>query len=134
MADDREELAAGKRPTRKTLLLVEDDASNGMFFEQVISQETAYLTRLVKTGAEALVVVKEIKPNLFILDYHLHDMNGVALYDLLHDMKGLEDIPAIIMSTNLDQHAYEIEQRHLIGIGKPIELDDFIAVIEKVVA
>ena len=63
MADDREELAAGKRPTRKTLLLVEDDASNGMFFEQVISQETAYLTRLAKTGAEALVVVKEIKPN-----------------------------------------------------------------------
>ena len=49
-------------------------------------------------------------------------------------MKGLEDIPAIIVSTSLDQHAYEIEQRHLIGIGKPIELDDFIAVIEKVVA
>jgi len=51
MADDREELAAGKRPTRKTLLRVEDDASNGMFFEQVISQETAYLTLLVISGA-----------------------------------------------------------------------------------
>jgi hypothetical protein len=61
-------------------------------------------------------------------------MNGVALYDLHHDMKGLEDIPSIIMSTSLDQHAFEIEQRHLIGIGKPIELDDFSAVIEKVVA
>jgi CheY-like chemotaxis protein len=134
MADDREELAAGEGPTRKTLLLVEDDASNGTFFEQVISQETPYLTRLVITGAEALVVVKEIKPNLFILDYRLHDMNGVELYDLLHDMKGLEDIPAIIMSASLDQHAYEIEQRHLIGVRKPIELDDFIAVIERVVA
>ena len=55
MADDREELAAGKRPTRKTLLRVEDDASNGMFFEQVISQETAYLTRLIKTGAIAVI-------------------------------------------------------------------------------
>jgi CheY-like chemotaxis protein len=133
MADDREELVAGEAPTTKTLLLVEDDASNGMFFEQVISQETPYLTRLVITGAEALAVVKEIKPNLFILDYRLHDMNGVELYDLLHDMKGLEDIPAIIMSASLDQHAYEIEQRHLIGIGKPIELDDFIAVIERVI-
>ena len=27
-----------------------------------------------------------------------------------------------------------IEQRHFIGIGKPIELDDFIAVVEGVVA
>ena len=49
-------------------------------------------------------------------------------------MKGLEDIPAIIISGSLDQHAYEIEPRHLIGIGKPIELDTFIAVIERVVA
>jgi CheY-like chemotaxis protein len=134
MADDREKLAAGEGPTTKTVLLVEDDVSNSMFFEQAIAQETPYLARLAITGAEALVVVKEIKPDLFILDYRLHDMNGVELYDLLHEMKGLEDIPAIIMSASLDQHAYEIEQRHLIGIGKPIELDIFIAMIERVVA
>ena len=133
MADDQEELVTGEGPTKKTVLLVEDDASNGMFFEQVISQETPYLTRLAITGSEALVIVKEIKPDLFILDYRLHDMNGVELYDLLHEMKGLEDIPAIIMSASLDQHAYEIEQRHLIGIGKPIELDIFIAMIERVI-
>ena len=118
----------------KTILLVEDDASIGAFFVQVISQETPHLTRLVTTSAEALEVVQGIKPNLFLLDCHLHGTNCVELFDLLHAIKGLEDIPAIIMSTNLDQHAYEIEQRHLIGIGKPIELDDFIAVIEKVVA
>jgi CheY-like chemotaxis protein len=134
MADDLKELAAGEGPSTKTVLLVEDDASNGMFFEQVISQETPYLSLLAITGAEALVVVKEIKPDLFVLDYLLHDMNGVELYDLLHEIKGLEDIPAIIISASLYQHAYEIEQRHLIGIEKPIELDNFIAIIERVVA
>jgi hypothetical protein len=39
----------------KYVKLVEDGASNGMFFEQGISQETAYLTRLVKTGASAVI-------------------------------------------------------------------------------
>jgi CheY-like chemotaxis protein len=134
MADYRQELAAGEEPKTKTVLLVEDDAGNGTFFEQAISQETPYLTRLTITGAEALAIVKEIKPDLFILDYRLHDMNGVELYDLLHEMQGLEDIPAIILSASLYQHAYEIEQRHLIGIEKPIELDIFIAMIERVVA
>ena len=134
MAYDREELVAGERPTTKTVLLVEDDDGNGMFFEKVISQETSYLTRLVMAGAEALVVAKEIKPNLFILDYRLHDMTGVELYDLLHKIKGLEDIPAIILSASLEQHTCEIEQRHLIGMKKPIDLDTFIAVIKSVVA
>jgi hypothetical protein len=31
-------------------------------------------------------------------------------------------------------HSERIEQRHFIGIGKPIELDDFITVVERVVA
>jgi hypothetical protein len=39
----------------KDVKFVEDGASNGMFFEQVISQETAYLTRLVKIGAIAMI-------------------------------------------------------------------------------
>jgi CheY-like chemotaxis protein len=134
MTDEREELAAGEGTTKKTVLLVEDDAGNGMFFEQVISQETPYLSRLVMTGAEALVVAQKIKPNLFILDYRLHDISGVELYDLLHQMKGLEEIPAIILSASLDQHASEIERRHLIGVRKPIELDIFIALIKGVVA
>jgi CheY-like chemotaxis protein len=133
-AADRKELATGEEPSTKTLLLVEDDASNGMLFEQAISQETPYITRLVMTGAEALVAVKEFKPNLFILDYRLHDMNGLELYDLLHEMTGLEDTPAIILSASLDQYAYEIEQRRLIGMSKPFELDIFIALIERVVA
>ena len=134
MADIRDEMAAGEEPTKKTVLLVEDDADNGMFFEQVISQETPYLTRRVMTGAEALVAAKELKLNLFILDYRLHDINGVELYDLLHTMKGLEGTPAIILSASLDQHASEIEQRHLIGLEKPFDLDIFIAVIKSVVA
>ena len=118
----------------KTILLVEDDASIGAFFVQVISQETPYLTRLVTTSAEALEVVKQIKPNLFLLDCHLHGTNCVELFDLLHAIKGLEDIPAIILSASLDQYAHEIEQRHLIGLEKPIELHDFIAAIKKAIA
>jgi CheY-like chemotaxis protein len=134
MPEDEKVSVAGERLPRKTILLVEDDASNGAFFVQAIAQETPYLTRLVTTSAEALQVVKEFKPHLFLLDYYLPGTNGMELYDLLHAQKGLEDIPAIILSASLDQHAYEVEQRHLIALKKPIELDDFIAAIERVLA
>jgi CheY-like chemotaxis protein len=134
MAEDEKDWIAGERPTIKTILLVEDDTSNGAFFVQAIAQETPYLTRLVTTSTEALQVVKEIKPHLFLLDYYLLGANGVELYDLLHAIQGLEDIPAIILSASLDQHADEVEQRHLMGLKKPIELDDFIAAIERVLA
>jgi hypothetical protein len=62
-------LTAREGPTKKTALLVEDDEGNGMFFEQVIAQETPYLTRRVMAGAEALVVAKEIKPHRVILTF-----------------------------------------------------------------
>jgi hypothetical protein len=39
----------------KAVKLVEDGGSDGMFLEQVLSQETAYLTRLVKIGAIAVI-------------------------------------------------------------------------------
>ncbi len=134
MADHQEAAEAGEQSAMKTILLVEDDASIGAFFVQVISQETPYLTRLVTTSAEALEVVQQIKPNLFLLDCHLHGTNCVELFDLLHAIKGLEDIPAIILSASLDRYAHEIEQRHLIGLEKPIELADFIAAMKKVIA
>ena len=38
------------------------------------------------------------------------------------------------MADDREELAAEKRPRHLIGIVKPIELDDFIAVIEKVVA
>ena|SRR6059058_3965146 len=113
----------------KTVLVVEDDTGIGNFLVQAISQETSHHALLVTDGFQALKAVASIKPSLFILDYQLPRMNGLELYDQLHATKGLEQIPAIVISARLPRQ--EIERRKIIPMGKPLELDHFLNTIEK---
>ena len=129
MSQEQKEPSQDEQKSVKTILLVEDDSNIGEVFAQAIAQETAYLAILVSDGNEALNTVKSIKPNLFILDYHLPRMNGIELYDTLHAIKGLEQVPAIMMSARLPRH--ELEKRKIIGMNKPIDLDEFLQTIEQ---
>ena len=129
MSSDKEKFSIGENTSIKTILVVEDDAGIGTFLVQAILQETPYQAMLVTDGFQALNTVNNIRPSLFILDYQLPRMNGIELYDQLHIIEGLEEIPAIVMSARLPKN--EIEKRQLIGMSKPLELDDLLFTIEK---
>src|SRR5215831_13938173 len=81
-----------------TILIVEDEEHIREFLEKVISEETPYKPLAVADGFEALKVTLDVKPNLFLLDFHLPGIDGIELYDRHHDVKGFQDIPALIMS------------------------------------
>lgn len=132
MSQDQEQPSSEADESVKTILVVEDDNGIGTFLVQAITQETTHLALLVSDGFQALNAVANIKPSLFILDYQLPRMNGIELYDKLHAMKEMENIPAIIMSARLPRK--EIEQRNIVGMNKPLELDDFLQLIEKLLA
>ena len=128
MAHNREQ-NSGEDNTVKTVLVVEDDTGIGNFLVQAISQETTHHALLVTDAFQALKTVASLKPSLFILDYQLPKMNGIELYDQLHATKGLEEIPAIVISARLPR--YEIEKRKILAMSKPLELDDFLNTIER---
>ncbi len=132
MSHDKEQLPAGENALVKTVLVVEDDAGIGGFIVQAILQETSHQAMLVIDGFQALRAVTNIKPSLFILDYQLPRMNGIELYDQLHTIKGFENIPAIMMSARLPKN--EIEKRKIVGMSKPLELDDLLLTIESLLA
>lgn len=115
----------------KTVLLVEDDINIGEVLQQAITQETSFVAILVSDGFQALQMIKEIRPNLFILDYQLPRMNGIELYDQLHAIEELAHVPALMLSAHLPRH--EINKRHIQGMSKPIDLDDFLQAIENLV-
>ena len=121
-----------ERPASKTILVVEDDASVGASLVQAIVEETPYLAFLVIDPLEALQVMRDLKPDMMLLDYQLPHINGFELYDRMQEQKVLSDIPILFISANLPQK--EIERRHLIGMRKPFELDDLLATIEKVLS
>lgn len=113
----------------KTVLLVEDDVNIGEVLVQAIMQETPHFAILAADGFEALNTVQNIRPNLFILDYHLPRMNGIELFDHLHAMETLEHVPAIMISARLPEK--ELARRNMQGMNKPIDLDEFLQRIEE---
>ncbi|SRR6266567_44414 len=115
----------------RTILIADDDDSIGQFLELAILQETPYKPLVVATAEQAVATALDTKPDLFILDYYLGHMNGLELYDQLHAYKELETTPAIILTASLEKHLHEINRRQLVGLAKPLELDDLILSIER---
>jgi CheY-like chemotaxis protein len=112
------------KPPVKTVLVVEDDQDIGEVFIQALSQETSYIPVLAIDGEEALAFVQEIQPDLLVLDYHLPHMSGIELYDHLHRMEELKNVPAIIVSATLPER--DLKQRGLLGLSKPLDLDELL--------
>jgi DNA-binding response OmpR family regulator len=132
MAQQQEQGDGDTTSRLKTILLVEDDLNIGEVLVQAIIQETSYVAVLADDGFGALKFVENLTPNLFILDYQLPRMNGIELYDKLHAMDKLADVPAIMMSARLPQR--ELAKRNIIAMNKPIDLDDFLQTIDQLLA
>lgn len=81
---------------------------------------------------EQLAEVLEHTPDLLLLDYHLPGINGIELYDRLHTTKGLEEVPAIMVSARLPRQ--ELASRKIVGMNKPLDLDELLEMIEKLIA
>ena len=115
--------------TMKTILLVEDDAIISELLTQMITQETPHQIFSVSDGLEALKLVKNMKPQLFILDYWLPFMQGIEVYDILHGTEGLEEVPAIMLSVNAP--VQEINNRHMTYIRKPFDITKLLDTINR---
>jgi len=122
------EMSSEKRDLLQTVMIVEDDVHIGAFLVEAITQETPYHAMLLSDGNEALRTIEHLKPSLLILDYHLPGINGLDLYDQIHSMPDLHEVPAIMMSARLPRR--ELEQRTIVGIHKPFELDDFLQTVK----
>ncbi|QBD80989.1 response regulator [Ktedonosporobacter rubrisoli] len=133
MAQNQEQIfSEAQRSRLKTILIVEDDLDIGEVLTQAILQETPHRAILAADGFTALNIVSKTKPDLFILDYQLPRMNGIELYDQLHKKEELKHIPAMMISARLPQQ--ELRQRQLLGMNKPLDLDDFFNAIERLLA
>jgi DNA-binding NtrC family response regulator len=74
-------------------------------------------------------MVKTVRPNLLLLDYWLPTIHGIELYDRLSAMKGLEEIPTIMLSVNPPLE--EIKKRKITCIRKPFDVDQLLQTLER---
>lgn len=128
MADEHDQLFENIPIPNKSILLVEDDSTIAELLVQMITQETHYQVFAVPDGPQALDLVRNIKPELLILDYWLPTTHGIELYDRLHDIEGLEQVPTIMLSVHAPLR--EINRRQIVYMRKPFDMFKLLEAID----
>ena len=114
------------------IFVVEDDATIGSLIIQALLSETPYQALLVADGFQALKIIRDINPQLLLLDYQLPRMNGIELYDQVHEIEALKGLPALFISASAP--IGEIQKRHLSVVKKPFELETLFHLITRLLA
>src|SRR5260370_11386991 len=117
---------------QKWILVVEDDEAHASMLDLLFKQETSHCVCYISDGQTAWKFLQHFKPDLLVLDYLLPKMSGLVLYDRIRAEKALHNIPILMISAALPSD--EIEQRGIIGLQKPFEIDAFLHAIEVLIA
>ena len=79
----------------KRILIIDDDMHIGNMLEELLTKE-GYAVLRAYSGTEALLVLKETKPDLVLLDLMLPGLNGEDI------LPKLSEIPVIVVSAKID--------------------------------
>lgn len=80
-----------------TILIVDDNEANLLLLDTVLKTDQ-YQVVQAKDGLEALVKVKESKPDLILLDIMMPNLDGYECCNQLKDDPDTSDIPIIFLS------------------------------------
>src|SRR5207245_3887165 len=87
-----------ERATMKTILLVEDDLDLSEVIAAALKEVLSYHVLVAASGQEALKIVGTFTFDLFLLDYHLPDMDGLTVYEHLHAIAGVAQVPVLFLT------------------------------------
>ncbi len=117
-------------PTLLEVLLVEDSASDARLIEEITAHASAPIRITTSndcSGALARLSDVRFTPNLVIADMGVLEFGGVELLKRCNP----REIPVVVFSGSIDS----VDQARAMRLGakefvyKPIELDDYVAVV-----
>jgi DNA-binding response OmpR family regulator len=110
------------------VLIVESDCAVASMLQTVLSE--AHIPSMVtRSKHDALLVLKGLRPLLMLVNTHLSDGSGIALYDELCQRLPPFTVPTLILTTNLSWCEQQLAQRHLTSMALPLDIDTFVETI-----
>ena len=88
------------------ILIVDDDPTNGVILEGYLQSDN-YDIRFVENGQKVLKTVKELNPDLILLDIMMPGMSGFEVCETLKDAEKTQDIPVLFMTALSDGHSHK---------------------------
>ncbi len=124
------------------ILVVEDNPGDALLIREVLNSNKIYNSlSFVKDGAEAMDYLHKtgdfadaVRPDLIILDLNLPRLDGRQVLAEIKSDDKLKQIPVIIMT--MSQEEEDILKTYSLHancyITKPIDLDQFVKVVESI--
>lgn len=118
--------------SRKVVMVVEDDRPVGEILASIINDEEGYYAIHVTRPAEALETMKNVKPDLLVLDVGLPGMSGFELYDRVRGDENLKRIPVMFETALAREHRDDFKRRGIDNVvEKPFDLDEIVRCVHK---
>jgi CheY-like chemotaxis protein len=113
------------------VLYVDDDRVNTLLLRQLCLGVAGVELQAAETGAEALELVADWRPQLLVIDLHLPDTDGYALLPRLRAALAEPALPAVLCTA---EHPLDVaDAAHAAGFQhtwtKPVALDEVRAAI-----
>lgn len=116
----------------KTILIVEDNEKNMKLVRDIL-QVKGYRTLEATTGEDGVRLAHEHGPHLILMDIQLPGINGIEALTLLRKEPATAKIPVIAVTASVMQQDRKVimEAGFDAYIGKPINLKEFLATVQK---
>jgi CheY-like chemotaxis protein len=113
-----------------TILVVANDPKFLTFLDMALKLEFECEVLSITRGRSAVETAEHVKPDLFIIDYHLLDLGALELARRLHDIEGLASVPTIFLDSPATS-SDEPQRFHTIFLSMPFVLGNFYAAVNK---
>lgn len=113
------------------ILVVDDSPVLRIMLQEMLTALGHEIVGDAETGAEALKVFREKKPELVTLDVSLPDMDGL---EVLRKIKQIDASARVLMVTGNDQKSLETQAKSLRALGvlhKPFDEGELKSTIER---
>lgn len=106
------------------IMIVDDDRTTVRLLQKLLEMD-GFESTAAANGQIALNMVDEARPDVFLVDYHLADMNGVELVTRLRSDPRFGCSP-IVMASGLDKEDEALKAGADAFLLKPFEPEDMI--------
>ena len=111
-----------------TILVVANDPKFLTFLDMALKLEFECEVLSITRGRSAVETAGHVKPDLFIIDYHLLDLGALELSLRLHEIEGLASVPTIFLDSPAPS-SDEPQRFHTVFLSMPFMLRNFYAAV-----
>ena len=131
---DAEASSPAPAAPRRSVLVIEDNASNLALMQALIERRPQWQLRIARDGDSGLYEARCHRPELILLDLHLPGLGGEAVLAALRADPAFRHTPIVVVSA--DALPGSIERLHAAGatdyLTKPLEVPRFLALLDRI--